>query len=477
MKNKKIIIATTAVGAILLLGGGLLFKGNSVDKNIPKIIQEGKELAKSKTAEEHVDNAFKMFKKHGSMSNEIWNGYDVNDKNILVAERDNDTDEVIRAWKLTTTYKRELTKSEMNEIQFPSVGGYNKVNFENKQGISLSISEKMVSIFSFMDFNYVYELAVHEMYHFYGDDMKKYDELSKNSQDSLDRYTKFPKESMPRVYRKMIYDNLVLAYENPSEQNLYLGKSKYWNEKWKKDYSEEYSQSMIVDIAEGKARYIEYLMCIDYKGISEEEKINAIKSIFNKDINVLDDISSESYELGFVSGVLLDNVNPNWKKEIDKHPQRPVEMLLKDIVVIEDDSNHFDKVSKKANSQIKKANKKIKNKIENIEKAESDKNIPFLQLNDSYMDGSFSTTDFIEYRGNVIVIDFSATFKGNDGIAKINEVSSYSSNEDGGIYNLPLTMNYKVENNRLIINEKGVSVDAKVKEVKNSDGRILYIME
>lgn len=477
MKNKKIIIAMIAVGSILLLGVGLVLKANKVDKNTHKIIQEGKELTKAKTVEEYVDNAFKMLIKHGPMSNEIWDGYDVNNKNILVAERDNDTDKVLRAWKLTTTDKRDLTKSEINEIQFPTVGGYNKVNFENKQGITLSISQKMLSIFSFMDFNYLYEVAVHEMYHFYGDDMKKYDELSLDSQDNLDRYTKFPKESSPRVYRKMVYDNLVLAYENPSEQKLYLGKAKYWNEKWKKGYPEEYRQSSVTDIGEGKARYIEYLMCIDYKGISKEERINSIKSIFNKDIEVLDGVDSESYELGFVSGVLLDNIKPDWKKEIDNQPQRPVEMLLKDIEVVKDDSDHFDKVSKKANSQMEKSNKEIEEKITNIENAESDKNIPLLQLKGSSMDGSFSTTDFIEYKGKIIVVDFGATFKVTDGIAKINEVSSYLSNEEDNVYNLPLTMKYKIENNRLIINEKGVSVDAKVKEVKNKDGRKLYIME
>ncbi|MEG1288591.1 MAG: hypothetical protein RSD29_04520 [Bacilli bacterium] len=476
MKKKKIIIAILAIGTVVLLGSSLIFKGDSIDKNSPKIIQEGKKLAKGKDVEEYVGNAFEMFKKHGPISSEVWQEYDLSDKIIIIGERDNKTDDLIRGWSLTTTDKKELTKDEINKIEFPSSGGYNKVNFENKDGITLSINEKIVPIFSLMDFNYIYEVAVHEMYHFYFDDMTKYDEISKNSNGNSDRYTAFPKDTMPRVYRKMIYDNIVLAYENPLDQDLYLGKAKYWNEKWQNEYPQEYNQSKIVDIAEGKARYIEYLMCIDYKDILIEEKTEAIKSIFNKNLDVLDGIDSESYELGFASGVVLDRINSNWKKEIDENPQRPVELLLKDVQVVKDDSDYFDKVLKKASYQIKKSNKKIEKKIKSIEEAENNNNIPIFQLNGDFMNGSYTTSDFIEYKGKVVVLDFGATFKNNNGIAKIDKLSSYLLKEQDGIYNLPLTMNYKFENNRLVIDEKGISVDAKVKQT-NNNGRIIYTME
>lgn len=477
MKRKKVIIATVSIGAALLLGLGLIFRGDRMDKNSPQIIQEGKKLAKGKSVEEHVDNTFEMFKKHGSISSEIWQGYDLEDKSIIVGDIDNKTNEVTRAWRLTTTDKSKLTKEEIDKIKFPSVGGYSKVSFENKEGIALSLSKDILPIFSLMNFNYIYEVAVHELYHFYFDDMTKYEEINKESEEDTERYTKFPKEVIPRVYRKMIYDNLVLAYENSAEQDLYLGRAKYWNEKWKSEYQEEYNQSKVVDIVEGKARYIEYLMCIDYKGILEGEKVEAIKSIFDKGLEVADGIDSESYELGFVSGVLLDNINHQWKKEISENPQRPVDMILKNVKVVKDDSNKFDKILKKANGQIKKSNKKTQKKIKNIEETESDKNIPLLRLSGDFMKGSFTTTDFIEYKGNVVVVDLGAMFKNNNGSVKIENVSSYLSNEEDRDYDLPLTMQYKFKNSRLIVDEKGVSADIKVKEIKNNEGRTVYIME
>lgn len=476
MKNKKIIIATAVVGAVVLLGVGLIFKDGNVDNKSPLIIQEGKKLAKGKDVEEYVDNAFKMYQKHGPISTQIWEGYDLQDKSIIVGEKDNKTDEVIRAWRLTTTDKRALTKAEIKEIEFPNVGGYNKINFENKEGVSLALNQNILSALSFMDFNYLYEVSVHEMYHFYFDDMKKYDEITNGEESNTERYTKFPKEAKPRVYRKMIYDNIIAAYENPSEQDLYLGRAKYWNEKWQNEYPEEYNQSQIVDIAEGKARYVEYLMCITHEDISREEKIEAIKSIFHKESEMAESISDESYKLGFVSGVLLDQMSPNWKKEITDTPQRPVEMLFKNVDVVIDDSDNLEKSLVKANAQMKKSNKKIQKQIKNIEEAEVNTNIPLLVVNNSFMEGSFTTNDFIEYNGKVVAINLGATFKNNNSSVKIDNISTYISEEKESIYTIPLIMEYKCENDRLIINKKGISVDTKVKEVKNSEGRIVYVM-
>lgn len=476
MKNKKNIVAIVVVGTVVLMGVGLIFKGGNVGNKNPQIIQEGKELAKGKDVQEYVDNAFKMYQKHGPISTQIWEGYDLQDKSIIVGERDNKTDEVIRAWRLTTTDKRALTEAEIKEIEFPNVGGYNRINFENKNGVVLSLNQEILSGLSFMDFNYLYDVAVHEMYHFYFDDMKKYDEITKGAESNTERYTKFPKESQPRVYRKMIYDNIIAAYENPSEQDLYLGRAKYWNEKWQNEYPKEYNQSQIIDIAEGKARYVEYLMCIIYEDISREEKIEAIKSIFHKESKMEESTSDESYKLGFVSGVLLDDINPNWKKEITDTPQRPVEMLFKNIDVVIDDSDNFEKSLAKANNQMKKSNNKIQKQIKNIEEVEVNKNIPLLVINDSFMEGSFTTNDFIEYNGKAVAINLGATFKSNNGNVKVDKISVYMSDEEESIYAIPLIMKYKCEKDRLIIHEKGISVDVKVKEVKDGEGRIVYVM-
>ncbi|MEG1584375.1 MAG: glycosyltransferase, partial [Anaerovorax sp.] len=118
--------------------------------------------------------------------------------------------------------------------------------FENKEGIVMSINKGLIPMLSFMNFNYIYDVAVHEMYHFYGDNMEKYDEVVKDGANNNERYTAFPKEVMPRVYRKMIYDNLVLAYENPTDEKIYLGKAKYWNEKWGKEYLDEYNADVVI---------------------------------------------------------------------------------------------------------------------------------------------------------------------------------------------------------------------------------------
>lgn len=474
--NKIIVIGTViAIGTIIAIRFGAKSMMNGVDKNAPEIIKEGKKLAKAKDINTFVDNAFTMYKKHSPISNDVWEGYDLKEKVFVVGEIDSKTGKAIKAWKFNQTDKRELTEEEIKEITFPSVGGYNKIKFEEKEGIVMSINKSLIPMLSFMDFNYIYEIGVHEMYHFYGDDMTKYEQQTEDGEDGNGRYTTFPQEVMPRVYRKMIYDNLVLAYKNTEDEKIYLGKAKYWNEKWKTEYPEEYNRILSTDILEGKARYVEYLMCIDYKGISEKEKIDAIKSLFNQNTEVFDGIDSESYELGFVSGVLLDRNNPGWKTEINKNPQRPVEMILKDVKPEKDDSDNFDKVLESGKSQINKANKNIQKKIKNIEEAENN-NIPLLKLNADSMVGSFSISESIEYKGKGVYLDLSATFKSDNGSASVDGLSLYLSSE-GNYCILPITMKYKVENNRLIIDEKNVSVDLKVQETKDSDGRTVYTME
>lgn len=475
MKKKKIILSIIAVGAVLLLGFSFLSKGENKDNNVTKEIEEGKELAKAKSVEEYVDNVFKMFEKHGPVSEEVWPGYNLKDNNIIIAEVDDKPDEVLRAWNLTTTSKKELTKEEIKNIEVPTLGAFSKVDYDGKQGITIAINKKLLPFISQIDFNYAYDIAVHEMYHFYYDSLESYDEMGDES-SSMERYTKFPKEAKPRVYRKMIYDNLVLAYENQEDKDLYLGRAKYWNEKWKFEYKEEYKQAKILDIVEGKARYVEYMMCINHENISKEDKVKSIKSILGNNTEIAESSDSESYELGFAAGVLLDIDKPEWKSTITENPESPLELLLKEVKSIEDTSSNFEEVLRKSEKAIAKNNKKIQSKLKSLDLGEKEKS-PLLMIKSELIKGGFTTSDFISYKNNVVTLDFGAIFESNSGNVKLDGISAYLIEEENSIYSIPLTMKYKIEEDRLIIDDGGVTSDIKIKEMKNSDGRLLYIVE
>lgn len=424
--------------------------------------------------ENQVDQVHSLLKEHASTSQDVWQGYDLTKHNVIIIEVDDSTEEPINGWVVNSNSKRKLTSEEIKEISVPAIGGYNSLSFDGKESIVLSTSQSTLPFLnSVFTINYLYEVATHEMFHFYYDPIEKYQELGIESEE---RYTTFPKDATPRVYRKMVYDSLVAAYENPKEELQYLGQAKYWYDIWQSKFPGEYALAELTDIAEGKARYVQNMLCVNLA--KQSEVAQRIQTMFIKEDKLFDGPSSESYELGFIAGVLLDKYNPNWKLEISQSNIRPVELLLKGVEPVKGDENAFILMLEKAEKETAKGNEKIKNKLSTIDAAQQDIGIAFLALNNKFSTGSYSTSDFISYNDNVICLDFSSTFENKGDKIKVNSLSVYdATSSESNSYILPLTMDYSVENGYLVFNDKSVQGKVKVREMKENDGRLVYIME
>ncbi|MEF9992627.1 MAG: hypothetical protein RRZ84_07980 [Romboutsia sp.] len=485
---KQLLIPLVLITVTLSVGGYLKYINNSnsektKEKQVIITSQDEKTEIQSEAdpvIESHINEAFEMLKKHGEMSKQVWPDYDLSQNNIIACEIDDFTKKITNAWKLTTTTKSRLTKEQINSLEVPPIGAYNSTKFEGKKSIIIGISKsRLQELNNFTNYNFVYEVGVHEIFHIYNEPFMSLIKISIKSKNSGSRGTEFPKKAEPRVYRKMILDNLVLAFENPKDEKTYLGKAKYWNEKWKSKYPEEYYQGMTYDILEGKARYIQNMMCIMYDGISDEEKVSEIKNLFNKSSNPHESIDAESYSLGFVAGVLLDRGGSNWKKKITKHPEAPVEYLLKDVNIIKGNYSDFEEMLKVSENQMREVNKNIDSKLKTIKEGENDVNIPYLQIKSKFLNGSFETSDFINYLDLDLDVnlDFTGTFKNKNGSIYLKNLSIYSSKDNKNDYVLPLNMDYKISNGRFIINNENIKGDIKVKQTKDKDGRIIYIMK
>ncbi|MEG2869821.1 MAG: hypothetical protein RR894_18980 [Terrisporobacter sp.] len=487
MKISKKVLTTVVLIALILTGCSTIGNKSNIEKEKGEgekdiITSEDKsndsQVEVDPEIEASINEAFEMLQKHGDMSKQVWPDYDISQNNIIACEVDDITNKINNAWKLTTTSKERLTNEQLKDLEVPPIGAYNGVKFEGKESIVIGISkDTLKDLNEVTSTNFVYEVGVHEMFHLYYESFKPLLKIVKQSNELGDRGTVFPKKAEPRVYRKMILDNLILAFENPKDEDNYLGKAKYWNEKWKAEYSEEYNQVMLYDILEGKARYIQEMMCILYKGISEAEKINAIENMFDKSPDPSESNDSESYKLGFAAGVLLDRTNPTWKEEITKNPKTPVELLLKDVTVIEDNSSDITEKLKTSEHQMNEVNEIINSKLKDIKVAESNVDIPFLKLNDKFLNGSFQTSDFINYMGLDINTDFGGSFENKNGNISLEEISVYSIAGKRAGYILPLTMDYEISDGRIIIDANGVKGDIKVKQTKDKEGRIIYIMK
>lgn len=483
---KELLIPAVLITVILAGGGYLKYINNSNSEGTKEkreiiIPQNGENDTQSEvdpSIESHINEAFEMLRKHGEMSKQVWPDYDLSQNNIIACEINDSTNEIINAWKLTTTTKSRLTKEQMNSLEVPPIGAYNGTKFEGKESIVIGLSKSTLpDLNEIVNFNYVYEVGVHEMFHLYYEDLKPLIKMVIKSNNLGGRGTEFPKQAEPRVYRKMVLDNLVLAYEHPKEEKTYLGKAKYWNEKWKAEYAGEYNQGMLYDILEGKARYIQNMMCIMYDGISDEEKVNAIINTFDKRDNPNESIDSESYSLGFATGVLLDRSGSSWKEEITKNPETPVDYLLKNVEIIKDTSLDHKDLLKVSEEQIDEVNKSINPKLKDIEESKNNFDIPYLQINEKLLNGSFETSNFIRYLDSNISVDFGGTFQNKNGSIIVKNVSVSSTEGKNSNYILPLNMDYKISDGRLIINNENIKGDIKVKQTKDKEGRIIYIMK
>lgn len=428
--------------------------------------------------EKDVDDAFQLLKLKGNSTKNIWPEYDLSQNAIIVCQRDDETNQVIHAWKLTTKDKTLLANKDFLDVEVPAAGSYNGTEIEGINSIIIAINKKTVpSLKDITILNYIYEIGVHEMVHFHYEPMFKLLKLSLEQKIHGGRGTEFPNVAQPRVYRKMIYDNLVKAFENPQDEKMYLAQAKYWYDKWEKEFPKEYYQIKTTDYMEGKARYIQYMMCIP-ENLSDKDKTSWIIDHFDKSLTPSISMDSESYKLGFVAGVLLDRQGFEWKKQMTQKTQTPVELLLKNVVSKQDESEDFQKKLQISKQQVEKKNQEIEKKISHIKEAENNIQIPFLKIDDKFIDGSYETSGFIKYLNKNVTVEFKGTFENQNGTININHCSVYE--QEGlfqGAYILPLTMEYSLSNGRLVIHSEDAFCDIQVKQTKDKDGRILYIME
>lgn len=471
-KSKKNILIVSMIATLVVTTGHFFLKTETVSKIIVYLMGTYRPLTVEQVDEE-VDAIYSLLKQHASTSEEVWQGYDLTKHNIIVFELDDTSGETLNAWSISNEKKTTLEEEQIKNLNAPSIGGFAPLSFDGIESIALSFSKATLPYLNtVMNNNYIYEVATHELYHLYHDPIENYQLLEG---EEVERYTVFPKDALPRVYRKMIYDNLVLAYENPTEESLYLGKAKYWNEIWKVEYSSEYNQSKVIDIAEGKARYIQNMLCVDLE--NDPDISSTIKSMMIKDHNPFDSIDSESYELGYLSGVILDRINPNWKSEISENPERPLELLLENIESIKDEDKVFTSILKKAEKETAKENKIIKSKLSDIDLAQQSIDVPFLRISGDFMNGSFKTSDFIGYDDSVISLNFSAGFQSGKEKIELKDVSVYIMESEDNTYILPLTMKYTIDNGYILFNDTKVSGNVKVQESRDTEGRLVYDME
>lgn len=393
----------------------------------------------------------------------VWPGADYAKHKLLLFYVD-DNLEVQDAWQIGVGGHQQLTPDSYKDIAVPTPGGYAQVNFEGAPSIAMSIDD--FSLSQARELEQTFLTATHELVHFYHQD----DMLN---QAEGTRAQAFPLDPKPRVYRHMLYQNLINAFDRPANRDAYLGKAKYWLDVWQKEYQKESDDIRSTDILEGTAKYIENMGSFIGENLSGEPFDAKASTLIVRD-EPFPSADAESYELGYVAGLLLDKTQPEWKKDFYKSGKSLVEMLLMPVKTIEEPINPD--VEKLTTEEINLINSEGTEDMQDMIKARADKSVPMLKIDITNTAASYEAYGNYTLDNDDVHTRYSTQYRVSNGAISIKKTSVImQATEDAHLYILvPLTMKHELNGDVLSV----VSSTLDVRDVKvttaQEDGRTIY---
>lgn len=388
-----------------------------------------------------------------------WPGTDYSDHVAVLFHLD-DKGEVVTAWAADTSGTRKLKDSELQDLTPPPPGGYSPSEFEGKPAVLLAVDDQQMQEDPQAD--ELYLLATHELVHFYHQDDVAFDGGEGRAQS-------YPIDSRPRVLREMTYDNLVKAAENPDEAKTHLAHAKHWYERWKTEFGDEYAAIANTDIVEGHARYLENLAAVQTGETTPEQvQAEAVKRI--KKGTVFGSAESESYEIGYVAGLLLDRQDPEWKKSILTDGTTFADRLLEHVEPAAQDIDPT--IEKSVTDTIGELNDEITAAIEPLTTALKDTSVPYLRIDAAQSEGSYGGEHFVVVDGTEVTTGFVNTYPTDGGDIAISRAAVMMSDAE---VTVPLPKDATFADGKLTVDSDSVSADGvPAEKTTDADGRTVY---
>ncbi len=147
------------------------------------------------------------------------------------------------------------------------------------------------------------------------------------------RGTEYPLAVTPRLYRAMLYDDLLAAYRDPKQRRQRLTAAAYWYSKWQKEYPDEAKRAVTTDAAEGAAGYFDAVSAAMVQGADRKKPGDLREHVSYQPLDQgLDPrrltVDGEAAPLGAIAGLVLDEEKKPWQKRIAQGGQTPLGILL-----------------------------------------------------------------------------------------------------------------------------------------------------
>jgi hypothetical protein len=399
-----------------------------------------------------------------------------------------------RAWKITKENVSEFPENKKPEFSNTRIG-YADVSKNKLPIFQFVITEDELEDISFdplflLDNKRTENIAVgiisdyvfHEAFHYY---VQEKSHLKENieiisSPTINSRNTLYPVLATPRIYRNNIYQTLVSAFENKKERNKYLSEAKYWFLKYRAEYPTEASRIVLTDIDEGTAKYVETMVNIFVNiGFSPKEDLLRKSIIENiKNIRPLKSVDAESYPLGVVSGVLMNEMKIDWKRKVlnKKTPLTPLDILFEGISpATKEPEVNYDHISI-LKKYAKDKNERLKTPMDlvmSVYKKEIDYKLLVLPMTPSSYNTTGHYTNSLIPEENTIVLNYKQNIIFEGGSIEVDDVS--------GIKLESLKPECGYESSFIVIldedNSFNVEINALKKEIKDNNGHTFVCVQ
>lgn len=417
----------------------------------------------SKTFEAYAREVQSLVARNWPLMDKVWPGADYTRHDLLLGLV-NEEMAPQAAYLLSAKGMQKLAPDTYRDLVFPQPGGYAKLRFQGRDAVIMSTDDW--SIRQPGDAEECYRTATHELVHFHYQHEQSLDQPSNRAQE-------YPVDPLPRLYRQMIYQRLTQAFEQPGQQADWLGRARYWLDKWHKEYPQEVKDIHTTDIAEGSARYIEHLGTViaDIAAGGDARSLKAKAFVTDEPFAAAD---GESYELGYVAGLLLDKLEPAWKQDFYQMNQTPVHRLLANVLPVADEADP--QVKEQLYAVVDGINSEASVELKDINQALQDKGIAWLRIDTTDAVGSFQMSGNYWLKDDEVLTGLRTAYSAGGGRIALNGIAALFQlgDQDRSLMLIPLTMPHTLEGNRLSIQHPNLEVSGVLVSTEHSDGRTYY---
>ena len=318
-------------------------------------------LSQPKTIEDYISVLAEQMARYNKIAPELWPGNALVDQSAIVESLKSEEFWMISPDGTVTP----LTKNEVLNYGISRAAYINGFSFY-EGGVYLAVDEE--SLTNYLTWQRYLHLGTYDPFLFYTHEgfHKREQPKWQIAEEINNRNRNSFEENIPaRAKRVLLQKQLMKAVSQPGDTAPILDALATYVD-WKKQFPDDYKNSVYFDRIEGTANYFEIVtgLCSGYpdqiinkRGIDRAFKLLATR----EDAYLRYGLIKESYTLGAFACALLDRIESDWKERLMKDPTAtPIEMLLR----------HFNDESLPAPQQITReeinaVTKEIQKKPEN----------------------------------------------------------------------------------------------------------------